>query len=76
MADDLVTMYVLMIQELVKSVKPLQSNMVELKSRGNRANVPPTQSKHLVLPLYCVSVARYVAKVPLASDRGTRMMPT
>ena len=45
MAEDSVAIDVSTIQELVKTVKSLQSDMAELKSGGNGANKPLTQNE-------------------------------
>ena len=44
MMSDPVSVDASTIQELLKTVKMLQSDMAKLKSRGNGANNPPTQS--------------------------------
>ena len=76
MAEDSVAIDMSMIQELVKTAKSLQSDMVELKSGAMGPTNCLHRMNHPGLPLYRIPVAKYVAKVPLIRERGTRMMQT
>ena len=67
-AEDFVAIDILMIQELVKTVKSFQSNMVELKSRAMRPTNCLHRLNHPGLPLYHRPVAKYVAKVPFIRE--------
>ena len=78
MAEDSVAIDTSIIQELIKTVKSLQSGIAELKSRGNGVNKLLTQtepSRSATLPQNGSEIR---GKSPLVRDleRGTRMMPT